>query len=92
MWQHMFSMPVMRTAWRRELDVDCSTRNIHDQAVVLNRWAIEMTRRSFRISGTAQPRTQLHTSGHFIAHQHCCDRLKPGREKSVMEASHEMYC
>ena len=20
MWQHMFSMPVMRTAWRRELD------------------------------------------------------------------------
>jgi hypothetical protein len=21
MWQHMFSVPVMRTAWRRELDL-----------------------------------------------------------------------
>ena len=22
MWQHMFSMPVMRTVWRRELNID----------------------------------------------------------------------
>ena len=30
--------------------------------------------------------------GHFIVHQHSFDSLKPGREKSDMEASHEMYC
>ena len=25
MWQHMFSMPVMRTVWRRELDLHGET-------------------------------------------------------------------
>ena len=80
------------TGWVTAVSKDCSARNIRDQTVVLNCWAIEMTQRSFRISETAQPRTQLHTSGHFIVHQHCCDSLKPGREKSVMETSNEMYC
>jgi hypothetical protein len=29
MWQHIFSMPVMRTAWRRELDSVLSDDGSH---------------------------------------------------------------
>ena len=49
MWQHMFSMPLMLTVWRRELDIDKQvSRELHEYDLIEDRNMLECFLKFFK--------------------------------------------
>ena len=48
MWQHMFSMPVMRTVWRRELDCHSVNKELPEDDLIEDQNMLECFLKCFK--------------------------------------------